>query len=328
MGASPETETRPRVVFTSPLPGHPETLLEGIARTTVHPFGGSRTEEELAELLREATGTVTLLSDPVTDRVLDACPGLRVIANYAVGYNNIDVASARARGISVTHTPDVLTEATADLTWSLLLAAARRITEGHAMVLRGEFEGWAPNLLLGMDLHGKTLGIVGMGRIGRAVARRAPGFGVRVVYAQQNPIPGSEEEALRARRLPLRELIETSDIVSLHCPLTEETRHLIDAEALAAMKPGALLINTARGAVVDEAALVATLRKGRISAGLDVYEREPEITAGLDDLPNAVLLPHIGSAGAETRESMARMAAGDVRLVLEGQSPRHPVPET
>lgn len=317
----------PLVVFTAPLPGAPESLLEGSARIRVYHPRGVLSEKILARRLAAASGAVTLLSDPVTAGVLGACPKLKVVANYAVGYNNVDMASAAARGIAVTNTPDVLTEATADTAWALILAAARRVVEGDRMVRAGRFKGWAPGLLLGMDLRGKVLGIVGMGRIGRAVARRSAGFGMRVAYSHPRRLPDSIEASLGARFVPLDELVRTADVLSLHCPLTAGTRHLMDAERLATMKPGSILVNTARGAVVDEAALVVALRCGPpAAAGLDVYEDEPSLAPGLKELPNAVLLPHLGSAGAETRRAMARLAVENVLEVLAGRPPLTPVP--
>lgn len=314
----------PLVVVTAPLPGDALSLAEGRARVRVVkvPAGD---EAALARRLRKAAGAVVLLSHPVTDGVLAACPELKVVSNYAVGLDNVDLEAARRRGVRVTYTPDVLTEATADLTWALLLAVARRVVEGDRLVRRGRFRGWSPSLCLGMDLSGKTLGIVGMGRIGKAVARRAPAFGMRVVYSSRRPLLPSEEAALGARHAELDRLLAVSDVVSLHCPLTPQTRHLLSAERLASLKPGAILINTARGPVVDEGALVEFLKQGRLlGAGLDVYEREPVLAPGLKDLPNVVLLPHIGSAGRETRETMARMALGDCLEVLEGREPDHP----
>ncbi|MGC8762849.1 MAG: 2-hydroxyacid dehydrogenase [Acidobacteriota bacterium] len=314
----------PLVVLTAPLPGDALTLAEGRARVRVVKVAAGD-EEAMVRHLRNAHGAVVLLSHPVTERVLEACPNLKVVSNYAVGLDNVDLAAARRRGVRVTYTPDVLTEATADLTWALLLAVARRVVEGDRLVRRRRFRGWAPSLCLGMDLGGKTLGIVGMGRIGKAVARRALAFGMGVLYHNRTPLLPSEEAALGARFEELDRLLALSDVVSLHCPLTPETRHLLSAQRLRAMKEGAILINTARGPVVDEAALVQLLREGRLlGAGLDVYEREPALTPGLAALPNVVLLPHIGSAGRETRETMARMALGDCLKVLQGLEPDHP----
>jgi glyoxylate reductase len=314
------------LVLTSALPGDWLSLCEGKARVRVLPRRGRLSEEKLAAAAKRASALVTLLSDPVTERVLAAGPGLKVVANYAVGTDNIDLSAARRLGVVVTNTPGVLTEATADLAWALLLGVARRVAEGHRMMLRGAFKGWEPGLLLGLDLQGKTLGVVGMGRIGRAVARRASAFGMRVLYAQRRRLLPSEEAALGAAFAPLEELLGRCDVVTLHCPLTPETRHLLDSKRLGSMKPGAILINTGRGPLVDETALVEALRSGHLSgAGLDVYEREPELAPGLKECPNVLLLPHAGSAGMETRAAMARMAVGDALAVLEGRQPRNEV---
>lgn len=316
----------PLVILASPLPGDALSLARGRARVLTLRPRGPLTEEALVRSLRRADGAVTLLSHTVTAKVLEACPRLRVVANYAVGTDNVDLEAARRLGIRVTNTPDVLTEATADIAWTLLLGAARRASEGDRMVRQGRFKGWAPELLLGMDLRGKLLGIVGMGRIGKAVARRAPAFGMGVVYTQRRRLHASEEAALGARFMDLDPLLARADVVSLHCPLSPATRHLLDARRLRSMKPGAVLVNTARGPVVDEEALVECLREGHLlGAGLDVYEREPALAPGLRELKNAFLLPHLGSAGAETRTEMARMAIADCLAVIEGREPAHPV---
>jgi glyoxylate reductase len=317
----------PAVAVTSPLPGNPLAMFEGKAEVRVFRATGKRSEAQVIRCLRDAQGAVTLLSDPITEKVLQACPDLRVVSNVAVGVDNVDLAACAHRGIVVTNTPDVLTESCADLTWTLLLGAARRVVEGDRFVRQGRFKGWRLDLLLGTDFRGKTLGIVGMGRIGRAVARRAVPFGFRIVYHQRHRLPASAEAALDARFVSLEELIGTADVVSLHCPLTAQTHHLLNRERLFQMKPGALLVNTGRGPLVDEAALVECLREGPLAAaGLDVYEREPELSPGLRDLPNALLLPHLGSASKETREEMARLAVTDCLAVLEGRAPAHPVP--
>jgi glyoxylate reductase len=247
-----------------------------------------------------------------------------VIANVAVGYNNIDVAAARERGIVVTNTPGVLTQATAEFTWALIFAVTRRIGEGERMLRRGEWKGWALDLLTGMELRGKQLGIIGAGRIGRAVAAPAGAFGVRVVFAargvDRTPIDGHPV-------VSLDELLVGSDVVSLHVPLTDETRHLIGRRTLARMRRTAYLVNTARGPVVDEEALVWALREGLIAgAALDVFEREPEVHPGLLDLDHALLVPHIASATRETRGAMADLAARNVVAVLAGEPPPTPVP--
>jgi glyoxylate reductase len=305
------------VVATAELPPIALQILAGEFDVVVHPAEGIRSEEEMIVLLADADGAITLLGDPLTRRVLASNPHLRIVANYAVGYNNVDLAAARELGIMVTNTPGVLTEATADLTMALLLAVARRLIEGDAEIRATRHCKWEPLHHLGSGIQGKRLGIVGMGRIGRAVALRARAFGVEIVYASPREVTDVE-----AARLPLDELLETSDIVSIHCPLTAETHHLIDARALARMKPGAFLLNTSRGAIVDEAALCNALENGTIAgAGLDVYEHEPDVDARLLRLSNTVLLPHIGSATFETRSEMARLAATNVQYALRGMRP-------
>ncbi len=281
--------------------------------------------ELLLEKVREVEGLLCLLSDPIDREVIDAAPRLRVISNYAVGYNNIDVEYATRKGIVVTNTPGVLTDATADLTWALLLAVARRIVEGDSMMRQGQFRGWSPMLLLGQEVKGKTLGIVGAGRIGTAVAERSRGWNMNILYYDRGENRYLEQE-LNARRMELEELLEQSDFVSLHVPLTAETHHLIDEQALRRMKRSAYLINTARGAVVDEAVLVRALREGWIAgAALDVYEHEPELTPGLSELSNVVLAPHIGSATIDTRNKMAEIAARNLLDGLNGKRPQFPV---
>jgi glyoxylate reductase len=283
--------------------------------------------EELLEAVKGRAALLTQLVDRIDAQVLDAAgPVLKVVANYAVGYDNIDVAAARARGVVVTNTPDVLTDATAELAWSLLLAAARRVPEGHEMTRDGGFKGWAPLLLLGRGVTGKTLGVAGAGRIGRAFARMSKGFGMKVLYWSRRPSEELERET-GARRVDLETLLKESDYVSLHVPLTADTRHLIGARELAWMKPTAVLVNTARGPVVDEGALVAALESRRIfAAGLDVYEKEPALHPGLAGLPNVVLAPHTGSATVESRDRMSLLAAENLALVLQGRPPTTPVP--
>lgn len=282
--------------------------------------------DELLEGVAGAVGLLSLLSDRVDAELLDRAPGLRVVANYAVGYDNVDVAAASERGIWVTNTPGVLTEATADLAFALLLACARRVVEGDAYMRAGRFTGWQPKLLLGVDLVGATLGIVGLGRIGQAVARRARGFGMRVVYHNRQRLEPTAEEG--ATFMGLDELLRVSDVVSLHCPGGPATRHMLDARRLELMKPGAILVNTGRGTLVDEGALVEALRAGRLrGAGLDVFEREPALHPGLADLPNVVLAPHAGSATEGTRARMAVLAAQNVVAALRGQRPPNAVNE-
>lgn len=279
---------------------------------------------ELREAVRGCDAVVCLLTDAIDEPFLDACDRCRIIANVAVGYNNIHVAAASRRGIWVTNTPGVLTEATADLTWTLILGVARRVAEGDRTMRAGAFPGWSMFYMLGGDVTGRTLGLIGPGRIAAAVARRAAGFGMTLLYHGRSARP--EFEALGARLVPLDDLLRQSDFVSLHVSLGPETRHLIDARALGLMKPTAYLINTARGPVVDERALVEALKAGKIAgAGLDVYEDEPRMAEGLADCPNTLLLPHLGSATHATRAAMARVAAENVLAVLAGDRPPNPV---
>lgn len=270
---------------------------------------------------READVLVPTYLDPVDGPLLDALPRVRHVASYGVGTNHLDLAACRARGVLVTNTPDVLTDATADHAMALLLAAARRVAEGDRVIRRGGWTAPEPGFLLGTEVTGKTLGIVGYGRIGRAVARRARGFALRVLYA--SPRDAGDPEA---RRVPLDALLAESDFVSLHCPLTPETANLFDAGRLARMKPGAILVNTARGGVVDDAALADALASGRLAAaGLDVFRDEPRVPEALLRLENVVLTPHLGSGTRETRAAMARMVAEDVLRVASGSGPLHPV---
>ena len=268
---------------------------------------------------------VSVVTDRIDAAVLDAAgTALRIVANIAVGYDNIDVPAARSRGVIVTNTPDVLTDAVAEFTWALMLALTRRLGEGERVIRRGEWKGWAFDFLVGSELRGKQLGIIGAGRIGRAVAARAAAFGVRPVFFDVSPLTGLEGVSLS-----FDELLRTSDIVSLHVPLLPETRHLIDRKALTRMKRSAYLINTARGPIIDEAALAWALGERLIAgAALDVYEHEPEVSAELLILENVLLVPHLGSATSETRTAMAELAARNVAAVLSGQPPLTPIPNS
>jgi len=278
--------------------------------------------EELRKRIKGKDGLLCLLSDRIDAEIMDvAGPQLKVISNYAAGYNNIDVKAATERGIAVTNTPGALREATADLTWALLLSAARRIVEGDRFMRAGKFVGWGPRLLLGHDVWGKTIGIIGMGDIGGAVARRAKGFNMRILYHNRRRNEALEKE-LGAEYRTLDDLLREADFITLHVPLTPETRHLIGERELDLMKRTAILINVARGEVVDEKALVEALKSGKIAAaGLDVYENEPEMSPGLAELENVVLTPHTGSATHTSRDTMARMAASDLLRVLKGERP-------
>ena len=282
---------------------------------------------DLLRRLQDKDGLICHIISAIDDDLLAACPGLKVVANVAVGYNNVDVAAARRRGVIVTNTPDVLTETTADFAWALLMAAARRVVEADRYARSGDWTTWKWDLLWGADVHGKTLGIVGFGRIGRAVAQRALGFGMRVLYHDSVRADAAVERDLRARATDLETLLREADFVSLHTLLTPETRHLIDERTLRVMKRTAILVNAARGPVVDEAALVRALTEGWIAgAGLDVFEQEPVIHPGLLPLPNVTLAPHIASASRDTRVAMALLAVRNCLAVLEGKPPLTPVP--
>ncbi len=290
-----------------------EALKRAGLEVDVWPGPGPIPRDELLRRVSGCDGLIPMPTDLIDDAVMDA-GALRVVANHAVGVDNIDLAAACDRGIVVTNTPGVLTDATADLTMALMLAVARRIVEGHDLIRGGEFYGWRPTMLRGMDLSGATLGLIGKGRIGQAVAVRAQAFGMEVVHHS------------RSGGLSLEALLQAADVVSLHCPLTAETRHLIDAARLEQMGPHSILINTSRGPVVDEAALVDALQAGRIGgAGLDVYEEEPRVHPGLLSLPNVVLLPHLGSATRGARRRMAELATENLIAVLTQHPPSCPV---
>ena len=284
------------------------------------------TPAELLAGIQGRDGVLCTLNNTIDAAVMDAAPTVKVFANFAVGYNNIDVAAATKRGVVVTNTPGVLTDATADLAWTLLFATARRVVEADAFMRSGKFEAWSPMLFLGADITGKTLGIVGAGRIGQAVGRRAKGFRMRVLYTETAGPCETLESEVGAQRVELEQLLRESDFVSLHVPLLPETQHLIGEAELELMKRTAILINNSRGPVVDEVALVEALRDGTIAgAGLDVFEDEPAMKPGLADQKNAVILPHVGSATIETRTKMAMMAAENLLAALRGETPPNAV---
>ena len=317
---------KPTVLVTRPLPPEARERLAAEATAMTFERDVAMPYEEIRAKISGCQGLVCVLTDRVDDALLAAAGELRVVSNIAVGYDNIDVAAAAARGIAVTNTPGVLTETTADCAWALMLATARRVVEADRRLRAGDFTGWRLLGYLGHDVHGKTLGIVGLGRIGQATARRAAGFGMRVLYTQRHRAAPELEATLGASYVDRETLLKSSHFVSLHTPLTPETLHWIDAHALALMRRDAILVNVARGPVVDEAALVEALRTRQIAgAGLDVYEREPEQVEGLRELDNAVLLPHVGSATHDTRGQMALMAVEGCLDVLAGRSPRFPV---
>ena len=277
---------------------------------------------EICEGTKDADALVCLLSDAIDEEILSGAKKLKIIANYAVGYNNINVEYAKEHGIFVTNTPGVLTETTADLTWALMLSVTRRIVEADKFTRSGKFKGWEPQLMLGSDVFGKTLGVIGAGRIGQAVMKRAIGFGMRGIYYSKSRLPLDIESNLNASYVSLEKLLKEADFVSLHVPLTKNTYHMIGEDQLSLMKRTAYLINTARGPVVDEEALVKFLKEKRIAgAALDVFENEPLLTPGLTELDNVVITPHIGSASKETREKMSVIVAENVIAALEGKIP-------
>jgi len=302
-----------KVFITYKIPNIAEKILREKGFTvSVNRSGKILTKEELIRKGKNADALITLLSDKIDREVIDNLNKCRIIANYAVGYNNIDVEYAKSKGIVVANTPGILTDATADLTMALILACARRLPEGERFVREGKFEGWKPELLLGLDLKGKTLGIVGMGRIGFAVGQRAKAFGMKVVYFNRTRKANAENE-LNAKKVSLEKLMKMSDVVSLHLPLTAETRGIIDKNKLNLLKPTAILINTARGEVLDEKHLIKMLKRKKIfAAGFDVYTNEPNLNPALLELENAVLLPHVGSGTVETRNAMAELVARNV----------------
>lgn len=283
------------------------------------PVDAPATTPSLRDGLRQADAAIVTLTDRIDAETIAAAPRLKILANYAVGYNNIDLAAANRRSLIVTNTPDVLTDATADLTWALILATARRVAEGDRLVRSGQWTGWAPTQLLGAAVAGKTLGIVGMGRIGQAVAQRATGFRMKVLYyANRLAVPPAGSPSWERRTLP--ELLSESDFVSIHVPLTADTHHFIGIRELAQMRRSAIVINTARGPILEEAALVTALRNGNIAgAGLDVYEQEPVLHPELASLPQVVLLPHLGSATMATRVEMGMICLKNIEAVLEGR---------
>lgn len=309
---------RPTLYTTRLLPQPVLDAISGRYRLLAEPTDLSPTEDDLCRGFAEAQAVICTLTDRIDASLLSHVTKLKVIANYAVGYNNIDLPAATQHNIIVTNTPDVLTDATADLTWALLLALTRRVVEGDVWVRTGHWPGWTPTQMLGADVSGKTLGIIGMGRIGQAVATRAAGFRMSVIYAGRQSIAGPPGSSWTW--CPLDEILAESDFLSLHVPLTEATHHLIDRRKLALMKPTAFLINTSRGPVIDEDALVSALEGKTIAgAGLDVYEQEPVVPVRLMSLPNVVLLPHLGSATRETRVRMGLICLDNIAAVLGGR---------
>ena len=315
-----------KVYVTRMLPESALRRLDGEVEWSVNPHDRVLERGELLAAVGDVDGLLSLLTDTIDAELFDAAPKLKVVANYAVGFNNIDVKEATRRGILVTNTPGVLTETTADLTWALLMCIARRIVEGDKFMRAGKYVGWAPMLLLGSDVYGKTLGIVGIGQIGQSVARRAMGFDMNILYHDKWELPPVAEHLLHADDVSLEELLQGSDFVTLHVPLIPETHHLIGKEQLEMMKQDAYLINASRGPVVDEVALVEALSSGVIKgAALDVFEDEPAMKPGLAELDNVVVVPHLGSASIETRTAMADLAVSNLLDFFAGKQPPAPV---
>jgi glyoxylate reductase len=309
----------------------PEVALEKLrdrAEVLYNDSGNSLSSADLIERASKSQAMISYLTDKIDVAVLDAGGGhLKIIANYGAGFNNIDVAHAQKKNIWVSNTPGVLHETTADLTWAMMLGIARRIVESDRFTREGKFHGWQADMFLGGDIYGKTLGVIGCGEIGKAVARRALGFGMRVLYHQRKRLPQTEEKKLNARFVAFDELLKESDFVTLHVPLNYETKYMIGENQLAMMKPTAYLIHAARGKVVDDKALVEALKNKSIAgAALDVFENEPELTEGMTDLDNLILLPHIGSASVATRDTMALLVVDNVFDAMDGKTPRTLIP--
>lgn len=316
------TNELPPVLVTRRIPESVLRYLEEHCAVDVWEGPGAIPRDALLGRVAEMHGILALLTERIDNVLLDAAPHLRIVANFAVGLDNVDVPACSRRGVLVTNTPDVLTESTADMAWALMLAAARRVVEGDRFLRSRTAWIWGPEMMLGVDVYGKTLGVVGFGRIGQAVARRARGFGMRVVYHSRSRVAVGVEQELGAEYRDFDDLLSEADFVSVNTPLTAETHHLFGATQFARMKRTAILVNTARGSVLDEAALAGALR-GRVilAAGLDVFEREPEVFSELLDLENVVLVPHLGSATVETREAMGMLAARNLVAALEGGRP-------
>ncbi|MFZ0450610.1 MAG: D-glycerate dehydrogenase [Desulfatiglandaceae bacterium] len=317
-----EKELLMKVLITGNLPEEVLALIQKEHEIVFHPENRPLDRNRLLAMVADREGLLCMITDRVDVALMKEASGLRMIANFGVGFDNIDVGAASDRGILVSNTPDVLTDATADLTLTLMLAVARRVLEGDRMTRAGEFRFWAPMHFLGQEVSGKTLGIIGLGRIGRAVARRAKGFHMEILYHSRRRLGSVHEKDLGVTYCELDKLLARSDFVSMHVPLTSVTHHLIGREELAMMRSSAYLINTSRGPVVDEEALLVALRDGVIAgAGLDVYEHEPDLTPGLAGLQNVLLLPHVGSATIETRTNMGLRAARNLMAGLRGERP-------
>ena len=315
-------DVRPPVLVTRLLPEEPMAYIRSRADVDLYDGEGAMPRDQLLERVKGKVGAITLLTDKVDGEFLDSNPDLVIVANYAVGFDNIDVAACTERGVMASNTPDVLTDTTADTAFALLMAAARRVAEGDRFLRARTPWIWDPLMMVGQDVHHKTLGIVGFGRIGQAVARRGLGFGMSVAYHDVYRPPANVEQELNASYRDFDDLLAESDFISIHVALTPETRHLFGAEQFRKMKPTAVLVNTSRGPVIDEAALAEALAAGELfAAGLDVFEKEPEVHQGLLERPNAVEIPHLGSATVDTRDAMGMLAAENLFAALEGRRP-------
>lgn len=313
---------RPKVLITRKIYERPLQLLKEKAAVTINLKDRAMTPEEIIAALPGKIGMLAMGSDLVSSKILEAGKDLKIVANNAVGFNNIDLDAAIRLKIAATNTPDVLTDTTADLSFALILGVARRLVEADRFVRAGKWVGWKPNLMIGSEVHGKTLGVIGLGRIGSAVAKRGQGFNMRIVYTDIRRLHPAIEQQHQLQFMPLRDLLQTSDFVTLHVPLTPETFHLLGAEQLRLMKKSTFLINASRGPVVDEKALVEALRAGSIAgAGLDVFEAEPQVSPELLAMDNVLLLPHVGSATDETREKMVQTAVNNILAVIRREIP-------
>jgi len=313
---------RPKVLITRKIYERPLQLLKEKAEVTINLKDRAMTPEEIIAALPGKIGMLAMGSDLVSSQILEAGKDLKIVANNAVGFNNIDLDAAIRLKIAATNTPDVLTDTTADLSFALILGVARRLVEADRFVRAGKWVGWKPNLMIGSEVHGKTLGVIGLGRIGSAVAKRGQGFNMRIVYTDIRRLHPAIEQQHQLQFMPLRDLLQTSDFVTLHVPLTPETFHLLGAEQLRLMKKSAFLINASRGPVVDEKAIVEALRVGTIAgAGLDVFEAEPQVSPELLAMDNVLLLPHVGSATDETREKMVQTAVNNILAVIRREIP-------
>ncbi|MBT5632061.1 MAG: D-glycerate dehydrogenase [Nitrospina sp.] len=318
---------KPIVTVTNMFPEAALEKLDSHCELRTNQTENSPTPDNLKKYASESAAIITYLSDKIDRDIIDCGENLKIIANYGAGFNNIDVAYAANKGIWVTNTPGVLHETTADLTWAMILGAARCIVPSDRFTRENRFKGWQAKMFLGADVYGKTLGVIGCGEIGSAVARRAAGFNMKILYCNRNRMPLEKERELNAIYTPLEELLQKSDFVTVHAPLTEQTQYMIGKDQFLLMKPTAYFIHTARGKVVNDKALVEALKEGRIAgAALDVYENEPALTEGMTELENLMLLPHIGSASHETRDTMADLVADNVLDALEGKTPRCLVP--